>query len=38
MGVGSRGEAARKALQEDWITVGEITEDDVFEEDEEEEA
>ena len=25
MGVGSRGEAARKALQEDWITVGEIT-------------
>lgn len=28
MGVGSRGEAARKALQEDWITVGEITDDD----------
>ena len=28
MGVGSRGEAARKALQEEWITVGEITEDD----------
>ena len=27
MGVGSRGEAARKALQEEWITVGEITED-----------
>ncbi len=25
MGVGSRGEAARKALQEDWITVSEIT-------------
>ena len=36
MGVGSRGEAARKALQEEWITVGEITEDDVPEEDEEE--
>ncbi len=28
MGVGSRGEAARKALQEDWITVGEITEEE----------
>lgn len=28
MGVGSRGEAARRALQEDWITVGEITYDD----------
>lgn len=28
MGVGSRGEAARKALQEDWITVGEITTDE----------
>lgn len=27
MGVGSRGEAARKALQEDWITVSEITDD-----------
>lgn len=32
MGVGSRGEAARKALQEDWITVSEIT-DDLSEED-----
>ncbi len=38
MGVGSRGEAARKALQEEWITVGEITEDDVLEEDEEQRA
>ena len=28
MGVGSRGEAARKALAEDWITVREITEED----------
>ena len=28
MGVGSRGEAARKALQEDWITVSEITGDE----------
>lgn len=28
MGVGSRGEAARKALQEEWITVGEITDRD----------
>jgi DNA-binding NarL/FixJ family response regulator len=28
MGVGSRGEAARKALQEDWITVGEVTDDE----------
>jgi len=28
MGVGSRGEAARKALQEDWITVGEITDEE----------
>jgi len=28
MGVGSRGEAARKALQEDWITVSEITDDE----------
>ena len=27
MGVGSRGEAARKALQEEWITVGEITDE-----------
>lgn len=27
MEVGSRGEAARKALREDWITVSEITED-----------
>ena len=26
MGVSSRGEAARKALQEDWITIEEITE------------
>ena len=31
MGVGSRGEAARKALQEDWITVGEITGEEVAE-------
>ncbi len=38
MGVGSRGEAARKALRADWITVGEITEDDVPEENEEERA
>lgn len=38
MGVGSRGEAARKALQEEWITVGEITEDDVLEDDEEKRA
>ena len=28
MGVGSRGEAARKALSEGWITVEEITEED----------
>jgi DNA-binding NarL/FixJ family response regulator len=28
MGVGSRSEAARKALQEDWITVGEITDEE----------
>ena len=28
MGVSSRGEAARKALQEDWITIEEITEPD----------
>ena len=28
MGVSSRGEAARKALAEDWITVGEITEEE----------
>jgi len=28
MGVGSRDEAARKALQEDWITVSEITDDE----------
>lgn len=28
MGVGSRGEAARKALAEDWITVREITEEE----------
>jgi DNA-binding NarL/FixJ family response regulator len=32
MGVGSRGEAARKALQEDWITVGEITDEEAVEE------
>ena len=38
MGVGSRGEAARKALQEERITVGEITEDDILEEDEERRA
>lgn len=31
MGVGSRGEAARKALQEDWITVGDITDEEVAE-------
>lgn len=35
MGVGSRGEAARKALQEDWITVGEITDEEAAEEKEE---
>jgi DNA-binding NarL/FixJ family response regulator len=28
MGVGSRGEAARKALAEDWITVREITQEE----------
>src|SRR5215217_7199518 len=28
MGVGSRGEAARKALREEWITIEEITEPD----------
>ena len=28
LGVGSRGEAARKALQEDWITGGEITDEE----------
>ena len=28
LGVGSRGEAARKALQADWITVGEITDEE----------
>ena len=38
MGVGSRGEAARKALQEEWITVGEITEEDLLQEDEEKRA
>ncbi len=32
MGVGSRGEAARKALQQDWITVGEITDEEAVEE------
>jgi DNA-binding NarL/FixJ family response regulator len=31
MGVGSRGEAARKALQEEWITLSEITEEDLTE-------
>ena len=42
MRVGSRGEAARKALQEEWITLSEITEEDLIEgagsEDEEERA
>jgi hypothetical protein len=28
MGVSSRGEATRKALREDWITIEEITEPD----------
>jgi hypothetical protein len=28
MGVGSRGEAARKALTEGWITIEEITKED----------
>jgi hypothetical protein len=28
MGVGSRGEALRKALYERWITIQEVTEDD----------
>jgi hypothetical protein len=28
MGVGSRGEAVRKALHDEWITISEITEDD----------
>ncbi len=28
MGVGSRGEAARKALTEEWITIQEVTRDD----------
>ena len=32
MGVGSRGEAARKALQEEWITLREITDEDLIEE------
>jgi DNA-binding NarL/FixJ family response regulator len=31
MGVGSRGEAARKALREEWITLSEITEEDLTE-------
>jgi DNA-binding NarL/FixJ family response regulator len=31
MGVGSRGEAARKALQEEWITLSEITHEDLIE-------
>lgn len=30
MGVGSRGEAARKALQEAWITLSEITDEDLI--------
>jgi hypothetical protein len=42
MRVGSRGEAARKALQEEWITLSEITEEDLIEdavsEDEQERA
>ncbi|WP_228282435.1 response regulator transcription factor [Rubrobacter tropicus] len=33
MGVGSRGEAARKALQEEWITVSEITDYEPSDED-----
>ena len=28
MNVGSRGEAARKALREEWITISEITDED----------
>ena len=28
MGVGSRGEAVRKALNEEWITIAQITEED----------
>ena len=28
MNVGSRGEAARKALQEEWITVSDVTEEE----------
>ena len=28
MGVGSRGEAVRKALHDEWITISEITEDE----------
>jgi DNA-binding NarL/FixJ family response regulator len=28
MGVGSRGEAVRKALTEEWITIQEVTEED----------
>ena len=28
MGVGSRGEAVRKALHDEWITIGEITEEE----------
>jgi DNA-binding NarL/FixJ family response regulator len=31
MVVGSRAEAARKALQEEWITLSEITEEDLGE-------
>jgi hypothetical protein len=39
MNVNSRGEAARKALRENWITISDITEDeeDSEEEDSEEE-
>ena len=28
MGVGSRGEAVRQTLAEEWITVGEVTEEE----------
>jgi DNA-binding NarL/FixJ family response regulator len=35
MRVGSRGEAARKALQEEWITLSEITEEDLIEDEQE---
>lgn len=36
MNVSSRGEAARKALREEWITISDVTQDD--EEPEEEES